>query len=157
MKRKIAIVGTSGSGKTTCLEFLGLQKLKCDMDRLLPTGVPQSMDAMISCILGSSCPVMAVSVHRAGLEEIARAKREGSEPRLSQMFFVYLFVPKEILTIRLREDSAKRTAGNIDGTLQEHGALDKMFREIADHCIDTSSLTTGQVANEIRILMEGEV
>lgn len=154
MPRKLALIGASGAGKSTCLQELGQDPATCEMDRGLDTSSPQSMQKMLDWIRQCPAPVVAVSVHRVGLTEMVHCKAKGDLQSFEQIIFVYLRATGNVLKKRLEQQADERSAANIEGTLREWQAMDPVFRQLADHVIETDQLTPAQVATRVRALTD---
>jgi RNase adaptor protein for sRNA GlmZ degradation len=124
-------------------------------DRLhgLDTSTPQTADAMLDWIARSRSSVVAVSVHREGLKEIASLKCTSSHEGIDQIRFVYLFCEKDALEKRLRQHGSGRKPDNIEGTLADYDEMDRILREVMDESIDTTQLSMLDVAAKVRMLL----
>jgi hypothetical protein len=148
-KVTIALVGMSGAGKTACLTALGACAHDAEMDRGLETGTPQKADAMLAWIVRSPSWVVATSVHRDGLREIAALKKTDGE-RFDCIYFVYLFCKKEELEKRLGVPGSGRSVANIQGALTAYNELDDILKKVMDEYVDTTSLSMPTVAAKVR-------
>jgi GTPase SAR1 family protein len=113
---KIALIGSSGVGKTACIEALLGKDSGAEMDRGLNTSVAQSAHAMLAWIRTSQPAIVAVSVHLNGLEELADLKSTAPES-LSDIFFVYLFAEKSTIATRLEMTTPPRSPANIASSI----------------------------------------
>lgn len=148
---KIALIGTSGVGKSACLELVGHPD-DAEMDRGLDTGNPQSAEAMLRWIVLSPAPIIVMSVHCEGLKELAELKRAAVDRRVSRIRFVYLFCDKEELEKRLRTPGSERSTRNIKETLNGLEKMDRIFRALMDECIDTTIISVRTVADRVKAL-----
>jgi hypothetical protein len=147
---KIALIGTSGVGKSVCLKLIGHHD--AEMDRGLDAGTPQSADAMLSWIVDSPAPIVVMSVHHEGLKELAALKKASADRRISSIRFVYLFCEKEELERRLRIPANQRSPSNIKGTLNGFDEMDRIFRDLMDERIDTTKISVHVVADRVKAL-----
>jgi ABC-type glutathione transport system ATPase component len=65
---KIALIGHSGSGKTTTAKSVSKSPSESDMDRILDPKKEPSAEELLSCILDAKSEVIAVSVHKSPSE-----------------------------------------------------------------------------------------
>ena len=149
-KVTVALIGMSGAGKTDCLSALGACAHDAEMDRGLDAGTPQRADAMLAWILRSPSRVVATSVHRDGLREIAALKKASGDERFDRIHFVYLFCEREELKKRIRTPGSGRSFANVEETLALYDELDGIFKEVMDECMDTTSLPMSAVAAKTR-------
>jgi RNase adaptor protein for sRNA GlmZ degradation len=149
---KIALVGHSGSGKTTYAGRINKDRMVGDMDRMGLIGVPTA-DEIIAKILDTSAQCVAVSVHikdkGRGLVEVLRLKAQGEDRRFAGIRFVYVSAREEVLHARLTAPGEARTTGNIASTMADFYEADVLFRSLADVEIPTSDLSVDQVVSRI--------
>jgi hypothetical protein len=128
MKDKLALLGASSSGKTSCAFALNGESSAGDMDggELGVTECPTS-EAMIAWILGCAVDVIAMSVHVSdpgmGIQGIRDLKLVGGDPRLGRIHFVYLNVSKAELEARAR---MRKSTINADKMAESLRAMSKM-------------------------------
>jgi RNase adaptor protein for sRNA GlmZ degradation len=147
---KVALIGTSAAGKSDCLRELGASARDAEMDCGLDVSTPQTAYSMLAWIVQSRAAVVATSVHREGLKDIATLKRASSDERLARIRFVYLFCEKEELEKRLRKPGSRRSRENVDETLAGYDEMDGILKEVMDECIDTTRLSMLAVATKVR-------
>lgn len=99
-----------------------------------------------------------ISVHRRLLEEIAEAKKFcGKEDPLRGFLFTYLYVTKGELCKRLEGqvclEPEHRSPCNMSSALNTFGEYDAIFRQVADHIVDTSDMTIEEVLAELDRLL----
>ena len=152
MKRKIALIGLSGSGKTCSAKQLCSypDKSIVDMDCAIDTGHPPGIEKMISWILDNPETVLAVSVHVAELEEMSKCK---TDERFSRILFVYLHAEKAEISRRLEEEP-RAEKQNILNVIESFEKNDKMFRTLMDEIIETTGKSPKSVVSEIKLLFE---
>lgn len=150
---KIALIGHSGSGKTSTAGHFAGTLVEYNMDHNLDTGTCWEADAIKECILKMPSQVVAVSVHRDALIKIARCKSIGDLRYHSSIYYIYTRVEINALEKRLRA-KGDRKESSIREILNEYKAMDTVFSEIADKTIDSSCLSLGEVARQIRLLLE---
>jgi hypothetical protein len=144
---KLVLIGTSGAGKSACLELVG--QIGAEMDRGLDTGRPQSAATMLDWMARSPARIIVMSVHCEGLKELVALKKSSHEQRIHNLHFVYLFCEKEVLERRIRSPGSGRSPGNIEGTMKKFDELNEIFKELMDDCIDTTMISSGAVAGRV--------
>ena len=151
MRRKIALIGLSGSGKTCSAKQLCSypDKSIVDMDCAIDTGYPPGIEKMISWILDNPETVLAVSVHVAELAEMSEYK---TDERFRRILFVYLHAEKTEISKRLTERGAGEQ--NILNVIKEFEKNDLMFRMLKDKIIETTGKSLNAVVSEIKLLFE---
>src|SRR5258708_28897772 len=93
-RRKIAIIGTSGAGKSTCVKLLGGDLSVAEMDRHFDTGVSPPYEEVLRWMLERTDgqDVLDMSAHFQMLVDMAAAKRDRRHAnRFDQVLFVYLY------------------------------------------------------------------
>jgi shikimate kinase len=153
-KRKIALIGHSGAGKSECLKELGINRDVADMDKIFHTTESPSMEDAMKWMIDDTNEqdVLAVSVHRCMLKKMQQAKENGDRD-FCKLFFVYLRYSKEKLKDNLCKptaDNCLRDESNIISTLSSYDDFEKIFEKLADHTICNKELP--QVVEEITAL-----
>ena len=151
--RTIALVGHSAAGKSSCLQYLNVER-NADMDIALGTRQSPSLDEALAWMTDSSRPpIIAVSNHEEMLKALHAAKVCGSHAELlSQIRFVYLHKPKDRLARHLSKPSAGgsfRPKACQDYTLAEYRRFHKMFTDLADDVFDCSSNSVQETAEQV--------
>lgn len=156
IKRKVALIGHSGAGKSTCVKLLGGRLDVADMDKARFTTWPPSLEEALNWMATNDESVLSISVHRDTLVKMAQAKKKGEDVRFHGLFFLYLYRTEEKLLASLERPTAYGTYrgnGNKAHTLKDYAELDGIFGELADSIIDASDLEIQQVAGSIRSFM----
>lgn len=148
--RKIALIGHSGSGKTTSAKNLctSSDKSIVDMDCCIPTNTPPGIEVMLDWVNNHKEEVLALSVHIAELEEMSKDK---INDRYKGILFVYLHTEKEELCKRLlsrgeTEDTANRIINNFVKD-------DNIYTALMDEIIKTTNKSNETVVAEIKQLL----
>ncbi len=156
MKAKVALLGTSFVGKSTCARALNDDSDAGDMD--LGEGVgasrcPESV-AMIQWILDRPVTYVAVSVHveddGKGIRGLRDLKLNRGDARLDQIHFIYLFATKEELKARARVKLGKQPDADVDGHFRGYDRDDRLFREFMDEIVDVAGKTRKEVTAEVQ-------
>ena len=150
--RRVAIIGHSGAGKSTCLLALGVDRKLGDMDAVFRT--QQSLEKALNWLAADAKPFfVVVSNHEQMLIAMLKAKLEGEYPELfDAIHFVYLRKPKDQLQAHLALPSA---GGNIRDessqryTLDTYERFDAMFAQLANQSVDCSGRLIDAIATEI--------
>ncbi len=156
MKAKLALLGTSSAGKTSCAFALnGSGAGDMDSGKLGVFRCPTSGD-MIEWIIHCPVNVIAVSVHVSdpgkGILGIRDLKHSGSDSRLSRIHFVYLNVSKVELEARIRTRKPSVSSLEMAEALRSYEQNDRLFSEVADIEVDTTGLTRDEVKERIRMI-----
>ncbi|MEK6581234.1 MAG: hypothetical protein AAB017_03025 [Nitrospirota bacterium] len=149
--KKIALIGTSAAGKTSCVLELGIDSQKADMDRCLGASIPQSMETMLKWILQSESNIVNVSVHIDALEKMASVKQGQIQCELSEIFFIHLAAPVNVIEERLLSQST-RSETNIKHTLAGFARTDDVCKRLADCTINTVGMGLQEVAHAVRLI-----
>ena len=149
--RTIALIGTSGVGKSEYLMSIGAP-LAAEMDNGLGTA-EQLADSILEWIVRSPYPVVATSVHRTGWRQIAELRKASSDERLERIRFVYLFCERSSLKKRLVNSIPARSLSNIESTVNGFDEMDQVFRDVMHDWIDTTNITTNEVADRIKAFL----
>ena len=147
-KRKIALIGLSGSGKTTCAEALRSTidiSVVVDMDCGISPDMAPGVEKMIGWILSNPERILAISVHIAELEEMSR---KNSDDRLSQILFIYLHCEKAELSRRLLTRGT--TEDNMLSVIKDFERNDLIFRNLSGAIVKTTGKSIEDVTSEIR-------
>ena len=153
--RRIALIGHSGAGKSSCLLALGLDRKAADMDAVLGTKQSPHLDTAMNWLAGESSgpPLVVVSNHEQMLVEMLRAKLAGQYPeRFAVVRFVYLRKPKDQLQAHLSLPSAggrSRDHASQQYTLDNYERFDTLFVQLADQTVDCSGRSVEAVAAEL--------
>ncbi len=149
---KVALLGTSLAGKSSCARSLNLESDEGDMDLGVGVGAgvcPATL-AMIDWILGRQVRYIAVSVHVSdpgkGILGIRDLKNTGDYDRLAGICFVYLFVAKTALPMRASARDPTTSKAILEGAYVGFEHNDRLFRDIAHNVLDTSSMDLPAVA-----------
>jgi guanylate kinase len=149
---KIALIGHSGAGKSECLQRLGGDPARAEMDKVLGTGKPPTIQQALEWIMcmPQHQDIVVFGVHIDTLNEIARAKaRKDDNVLLAQVRFVYLRnEDRRSYEERLQGDS-DRSEDNIRSALRDYESLNSLFSRVADHTIDTAYKDIAEVVKEI--------
>jgi hypothetical protein len=96
-----ALIGHSGSGKSSCLRALGISQDVAEMDRGLGVAASPPAEVALEWIVKTKQPVAVVGVHRELLKTIGQRIEEirASYPKIR---FVYLRKTKAELEANLR-------------------------------------------------------
>jgi hypothetical protein len=152
-KQKIALIGHSGSGKSSCLIALGIPQELAEMDQgPIGTKVSPSVEVSLDWIEKTKQPVVVVGVHRELLKSLGDRI---DEIRLSHpgIRFVYLRKPKAELEINLHQKAAEghdRPKNQIDDVLKDYDENDGLFGRIADWVICGPGESSEQIAERLR-------
>ncbi len=158
MKTKVALIGASFSGKSTCARALNSDSNDGDMDLGEGVGAARCPESatMIQWILDRSVAYVAVSVHveddGKGLRGLRDLKRERADGRLAQIHFVYLIATKEDLKVRAREKLGKPTDAKLDEHFRGYERDDRLFRELMDDIVDVKGKTRHEVEAEVQTI-----
>lgn len=156
IKRKVALIGHSGAGKSTCIKLMGGRLDVADMDKARFATLPPSVEEALNWMVTNDESILSISVHRDTLFRMTQAKKMGSDARFHELFFLYLYRAKEKLSASLEKPTAYSTYrdnGNKAHTMKDYAELDRIFRELADSIIDTSNLEVQQVVENIKSLV----
>jgi hypothetical protein len=158
VKTKVALIGTSFSGKSTCARTLnfGLNDGDMDLGEGVGAGPCPESAAMIQWILARSVTYVAVSVHveddGKGLRGLRDLKRDRRDARLDQIRFIYLFATKEELKVRARVKLGKPPDAEVDGHFRGYERDDQLFRELQDDIVDVAGKTRQEVEAEVQAI-----
>lgn len=154
MKEVIIVSGMSGAGKTTAMGFLE------DLGYYCVDNVPGSvLDELLKLFLNSNLEKLAlvVDVRSEALGDPVGSVRRLKENRELRVIVVFLEASKETLVKRFAFTRRKHPLQRNDVGLEE--AIDKErellapLREIADHVVDTTNLTTHQLRGTLGQLL----
>lgn len=160
-RRKIALVGNSGAGKSSVLLGLGRSLEAADMDVHFDTKVCPPYKEVLTWMLDRTGgeDIIAVSTHMTMLEEMRDAKRENRDRNLlDQILFIYLYNPyparhKEFLEMP-NAWQAKREKWHIDAVLVNHERIYLACRDLADVTINTPDLGLERVVTLVAALQD---
>jgi gluconate kinase len=145
---KIALIGCSGVGKTTCAKSFGFnESIDYDTDVILDFTKPQNGRSLIKAITEAKSPVVACSVFPFGLKQIVFIKKIEKLPIL----FVYLSAPKGIIESRL----ANRFRYTVTMPDVEFEYMDEVCLSLKDKIIDTSFLNDNETIIKIKEIFWG--
>lgn len=153
--RKIALIGHSAAGKSACLQELGIDYMKADMDEGLGRDHCPSLAEAMRWLMNetSDQPIVVVSNHEEMLNEMLLAKRRGKEAELfGCILFMYLRKPKDQLARDLAKPNAAERCRDLlsqNYTLDCYDQFDTMFQELAGHTIDCTNKGVVEVAAEV--------
>lgn len=146
MKEVIIVSGMSGAGKTTAMGFLE------DLGYYCVDNVPESvLDELLKLFLNSNLEKLALVVD---LRSEALGDPVGSVKRLKEnkemkVVVVFLEASKETLMKRYaftrRKHPLQRNNVGLEEAIDRERELLAPLREIADHVVDTTNLTTHQL------------
>lgn len=158
--RRFALIGHSGTGKSSCLLALGIDRKSADMDAVLGTTQSPPLGTALGWLAGDgpTPSIVVVSNHEQMLLEMRQAKLARQHPdQFSAVCFVYLRKPKD----QLREHLALKSAGGRSRepagqqyTLDNYERFDRLFADLADRTVDCTGRSVPEVAAEIRELAE---
>ena len=154
------MIGHSAAGKSSCLVQLGFNLDATDMDHVLGTHQPPTMDRALDWLAtGRKYPenIVAVSNHENLLKELAAAKN--ARPRKIQfdrIWFIYLRKPLAELQnhLQLRQPNGEnRNREGINYTLQTFDRFDSdFFLQLQDEIVDCSGKSLATIADEISVI-----
>jgi shikimate kinase len=159
MRERIALIGHSGAGKSSCLAELAIVHKRADMDATFRTDRCPSLTDGIQWLVEDSKdqPIVAVSNHEKMLEAMRSAKKRGEHAEFfKSLRFVYLRQPKDRLAMHLAmlgPGGSSRPLRDQNYTLQNYERLHLMYQELADLTIDCTAKGVSEVAVEIRGLL----
>jgi hypothetical protein len=151
MNRKIALIGHSGSGKTTC--STALSGVEMDLG-LFPPNRPPTINEMVNWMKAQTRHLIVVGVHKETLKEMADAKQNGDYFEFFEKFmFVYFTSSKELLRARLTAQVEKRERNqDSNQIINDFDELDSTFKRLRDVEIDTSFLSAPELVALIRAI-----
>jgi hypothetical protein len=158
--KKIALIGHSGAGKTSCLLQLGVDLQRAEMDiALSPEQSPPLATALRWLAEGSTDQtIVVVSNHEKMLKEMQEAKAAGEFGEyFAKIHFVYLWKPKDRLTPHLEKPhpgGKLRDSANKQCTLATYDRFHQLFHSMADSTIEVAAKSVQEVAAEITALSE---
>lgn len=157
LPRRVAIIGHSASGKSSCLKELKIDRGLADMDcRFGTSDIPLLQKVLDYLVSVDTPPIVAVSNHRDLLAKLCCAKHSQSyRDTFQSIHFVYLKKAKEKLSehLRLRDtDGRQRCEDNINSTIKYYDEFDNIFIKLADRWIDCTEMPIDRVAERIRQL-----
>lgn len=153
--KRVALIGHSGAGKSSCLTALGLDRKTADMDAVLGTAHSPSLELALDWLVGtgSTPDIVVVSNHEQMLIAMRTAKVAGLHAeKFSVVCFVYLRKPKDQLQAHLKLPTAGGSIRKEDGqryTIDTYERFDHMFAQLADETIDCSQRSVADVAATI--------
>jgi len=158
--RRIAVIGHSGAGKSSCLTALGIDPKEADMDAVLGTTTSPPLEKALNW-LSDGVPafsILVVSNHEQMLVAMRQAKLDGKYPnQFSAVCFVYLRKPKDQLQVHLglpSADGRNRDKASQRYTLDNYERFDTLFTQLADRIVDCSGRTVESVAGDFSGLVQ---
>jgi ATPase subunit of ABC transporter with duplicated ATPase domains len=154
--RRIALIGHSGAGKSTCLRILGYE-MTADMDHGLGTRACPSLKDALKWIAEQESKVIVISNHEVMLNQMRDAKAAKSD-LLTGVSFIYLHVPPAELSDYLRkplESGSARSAAGVNYTINNYSALHTLYDQLADWTINCSGKPGRIIAAEVAALASG--
>jgi hypothetical protein len=152
-RRKIALIGNSGAGKTDIVKRLGGNLQLADMDNGLSRASPPAGEEVLDWVLDGTGeePVLAIAVHMQTLEELRDAKKSGRcLDRLGQVLFVYLYNPDpgkhRMFLERPKACGGQRDEQHIKGVLGNQPRVHAACKELADVTLNTATLSIEEAA-----------
>ena len=153
--RRIALIGHSGAGKSSCLLSLGIDRKLADMDTVLGKKQSPPLEAALGWLaLDMLVPVIVVvSNHEQMLLEMRKAKLDGQySEQFAAIRFVYLHKSKQQLQAHLTLPTAGgqiRRQSDQKYTLDHYQRFHALFSQIADCIIDCSGCSVEVVAAQV--------
>jgi hypothetical protein len=152
-RRKIALIGNSGSGRSSCVRLVGGDLSVAEMDRHFDTRVSPPYEQALAWMLDRTPgqDVLDTSTHLKMLGDMADAKRRGRHAELfEQVLFVYLINAdpdkrKQFLE-RPNARGSMRSPDQVQLSLRFHAAVDGCCRDLADVTVNTSRMSMEEVA-----------
>ena len=155
-RRKIAVIGNSGSGRSSSVKMLGGDLAIAEMDVHFDTRVSPPYEQVLKWILKRTegQDVVDMSAHIQMLRDMTDAKRNALHAdRFSQILFVYLYnSDPEKRRQFLEQPNARghrRRPENIELTLTYHDAVYEACKDLADVTINTTHIGIKEVATLI--------
>ncbi|HWW01286.1 MAG TPA: hypothetical protein VNZ64_16435 [Candidatus Acidoferrum sp.] len=152
MSARIALIGHSAAGKSSCIEKLGFSRELADMDRALGVRVAPPVSEFRDWLSAKDTPaVIALSIHPPMLDAYYKAARELG------VLLVYLFKSRERIKehVKLQQPNGDfRPEVDQSVTVHTHAHFDNIFREAKDLIIDCSDKDTAAVAIGVKRILE---
>jgi shikimate kinase len=154
-KRRVALIGHSGAGKTACLLALHVDRLTADMDAGPGKAKCPSLNEALSWLAndGHISQVLVVSNHESMLKEMLNAKLHGQHSDQFQCFnLVYMHKPLEELRrdlLRLTAEGSPRPADGVQYTIDHYERLHTLYSTLADRTVECKDKSVEAVADEV--------
>jgi hypothetical protein len=158
--KKLALIGHSGTGKTSCLVQLGFDLHRADMDIALGTTRSPPLADALRWLTGATDGqiIVVVSNHEQMLTAMQRAKVTGEfADSFARLCFVYLWKPKDRLARHLarpQPGGSLRPPASQRYTIDNYDRFHAMFHSMADQTIDCTSKGIAAVADDVKALSE---
>jgi hypothetical protein len=159
MHARIALIGHSAAGKSSCLSELGIPLSEADMDAALGTDRCPSLTKGMKWLVEDSKeqPIVVVSNHEALLKDMCSAKGDGAQSDcFNSLCIVYLRQPKDRLATQLATPGTGGRTRDLRSqryTLDNYKCFDVMYQKLADYTIDCTGKEVPDVALEIKGLL----
>src|SRR5262245_55701888 len=108
--RKVALIGHSASGKSSCLLQLGVDRNTAEMEAVFGRQAP-SLERTLDWLAteNKTMSVVVIHPHEELLRDLSHAKMAGrNEGQFSRIHFIYLFKPKARLERHLARPTASK-------------------------------------------------
>jgi shikimate kinase len=154
--RRVALVGHSGAGKSSCLLALGVDRKLADMDAVLGTTHPgpSLVTALEWLADDKSAPqLVVVSNHERMLLQMRQAKLRGQfANKFARVLLVYLHTPKDQLCQQLSKptaDGRARPPEDQQYTLEHYDRFHELFTQLADLTVNCAARSVADLATLI--------
>lgn len=164
-RKKIAIIGNSGMGKSTILRLTGADLTIADMDCAFPckesSPYRNALEWMIDETPGQA--ILAVSVHREMLKRIADAKRCGLDgDYFSKILFVHLWNSdpekhRQFLEKAVIERKVPKTSRHVEYVLKLREEVYGVCKIFANLTIDMAVTEMNEAAEIVKGLRDTEL
>lgn len=155
-QRRIALIGHSASGKSSCLCDLQPNPADADMDSVLGTTHCPTLQQALAWLDqdDQTLQFVAVSNHEETLKALNQARQRGEyATQFERLRLVYLRKDKNLLRKHLMMPTSggtHRPQAHIKYTLENYERFDCLFRELADEVVECADRPVSEIVNEIR-------
>jgi shikimate kinase len=157
--RRVALIGHSCAGKTTCLERLGFDPAIADMDKALGlracnpgADALKALGKALRWLAARDTP-MVVTV--STVEEMLKLMKDGKmsgkhSEEFGRVVLVYLHHPLNEIREHLRE---RRDAEAVGYTIRSYDLFHGLYTQLADRTVECAGKSAETVAAEVRDIL----
>jgi hypothetical protein len=158
--RRIALIGHPSSGKTSCLQKLGINPDEGKMENALSNAQRPQISSLVEWLSGTETDLSIVSIsnQHAFIDDLCRKKLNGELADLfTSVFFVYLHKSKERLKQHLLLPLAEgdwRSASDQKYALKTYEHCYEQYQLLANDVIDCNTDGLNKIAEQVQQVID---